>query len=73
MDTSEENQNEPSPTEEPFQIPPKRLTCRDQTQDPSIKGPEIKNQLSPLNQMDAENSVAMPEKEDAHATLLHHP
>ncbi|GIY81010.1 hypothetical protein CEXT_627991 [Caerostris extrusa] len=37
MDTSEGNQNEPSPTEEPFQIPPKRLTCRDQTQDPSTK------------------------------------
>ncbi|GIY56024.1 hypothetical protein CEXT_499691 [Caerostris extrusa] len=29
MDTSEESQNEPSPTEEPYQIPPKRLTCRD--------------------------------------------
>ncbi|GIY76936.1 hypothetical protein CDAR_265091 [Caerostris darwini] len=34
MDTSEESQNEPIPTEEPYQIPPKRLTCRDQTQDP---------------------------------------
>ncbi|GIZ02093.1 hypothetical protein CEXT_137601 [Caerostris extrusa] len=45
-----------------FQIPPKRLTCRDQTQDPSTKDPEIKNQFSPLNQMDSENSVAMPEK-----------
>ncbi|GIZ04046.1 hypothetical protein CEXT_89731 [Caerostris extrusa] len=62
MDTSEGNQNEPSPTEEPYQIPPKRLTCRDQTQDPNIKGPEIKNQFSPLDQMDAENSAAMPEK-----------
>ncbi|GIY09511.1 hypothetical protein CEXT_385061 [Caerostris extrusa] len=62
MDTSEEFQNEPSPTEEPYQIPPKRLTCRDQTQDPNTQGPEIKNQFSPLIQMDAENSTAMPER-----------
>ncbi|GIX87024.1 hypothetical protein CEXT_300442 [Caerostris extrusa] len=62
MDTSEEPQNEPIPTEEPYQIPPKRLTCRDQTQDPKIQGPEIKNQYSPLVQMDTENSTAMPER-----------
>ncbi|GIY15614.1 hypothetical protein CEXT_392201 [Caerostris extrusa] len=62
MDTSEEPQNEPSPTEEPYQIPPKRLTCRDQTQDPKTQGPEIKNQYSPLIQMDTENSTAMSER-----------
>ncbi|GIY51751.1 nucleic-acid-binding protein from transposon X-element [Caerostris darwini] len=62
MDTSEEPQNEPIPTEEPYQIPPKRLACRDLTQDPKIQGPEIKNQYSPLLQMDTENSSAMPER-----------
>ncbi|GIY25060.1 hypothetical protein CEXT_243661 [Caerostris extrusa] len=62
MDTSEESQNGPSPTEEPYHIPPKRLTCRDQTQDPKTQGPKIKNQYSPLIQMDTENSTAMPER-----------
>ncbi|GIZ03646.1 hypothetical protein CEXT_481521 [Caerostris extrusa] len=62
MDTSEESQNEPSPTEEPYQIPPKRLTCRDQTQNPNTKGPEIKNQFSPLVQMDTGSSTAMPKR-----------
>ncbi|GIY17086.1 hypothetical protein CEXT_57071 [Caerostris extrusa] len=50
------------PTEESYKIPSKRLTCRDQTQDPKIQGPEIRNQYSPLSQMDAENSEAIPER-----------
>ncbi|GIY73485.1 hypothetical protein CDAR_90341, partial [Caerostris darwini] len=62
MDTSEESQKEPTPTEEPYQIPPKRLICRDQTQDPTVQGTEVKNQYSPLAQMDTENSTAMPER-----------
>ncbi|GIY28738.1 hypothetical protein CEXT_196661 [Caerostris extrusa] len=62
MDTSEEPQNEPIPTEESCKIPPKRLTFRDQTQDPKVQGPEIRNQYSPLSKMDTENSKAMPER-----------
>ncbi|GIY05806.1 nucleic-acid-binding protein from transposon X-element [Caerostris darwini] len=62
MDTSEESQKETTSTEEPYQIPPKRLTCRDQTQDPTVQGTEVKNQYSPLAKMDSENSTATPER-----------
>ncbi|GIY94907.1 hypothetical protein CEXT_807311 [Caerostris extrusa] len=41
MDTSEESQNEPSPTEEPYQIPPKDSPAETKPLIQTPKGPEI--------------------------------
>ncbi|GIY32553.1 hypothetical protein CDAR_302131 [Caerostris darwini] len=62
MEVSEESQNESSSTEETYKLPPKRLTCRDQTQDPKTPEPEISNQYTSLSNMNTENSEAIPEQ-----------
>ncbi|GIX81367.1 uncharacterized protein CDAR_2221, partial [Caerostris darwini] len=57
-----QHQTESPPIEESYKIPPKRLPCRDHTQDPKIQEPETSSQYTPSSNMDTENSEAIPEQ-----------